>query len=119
MLLEDAFLSFLDVVHFEANELLVVVFLIHSVQAEFQILILACGDATDQVADVGRFFSVEGFENEPLLVVEADIDFVSEDPGQNNDLLAPLRREGGDSIEGGKSALPPVAIFVGAYPRPR
>ena len=73
MLLEDAFLSFLDVVHFEANELLVVVFLIHSVQTELQILVLAGCNATDEVANVGRLFSVEAFEDEPLLIMEADL----------------------------------------------
>mmetsp|Transcript_10526 Transcript_10526/g.29592 ORF Transcript_10526/g.29592 Transcript_10526/m.29592 type:complete len:206 (+) Transcript_10526:1199-1816(+) len=119
MLLEDAFLSFLDVVHFKANELLVVVFLIHSVQTELQILVLAGCNATDEVANVGWLFSIEAFENEPLLVVEANIDLVGKDAGQNNNLFATLCREGGNSIKGGKSAFPSVAIFVGANPRPR
>ena len=79
VLLEDAFLSCLHIGHFEADELLVVVFLIHRVQTELQILILARSNAADEVADVGWLLSVEGFEDEPLLIVKANIDLV----GQN------------------------------------
>ena len=73
MLLEDAFLSFLHVVHLKAYELLVVVLLVHGVQAKLQILVLAGCNATDEVANVGRLFSVEAFEDEPLLIMEADL----------------------------------------------
>ena len=50
-------------------------------QAKLQILVLAGCNATDEVANVGRLLSVEAFENEPLLVMEADIDLVGKDAG--------------------------------------